>query len=76
MTFACLAEPALFLGLLVLAKLAWSPGGEHGEHLRLAVLLGNPLLGERWTVAGASLALVVLELVHRAPGRELPHSLR
>src|SRR5712691_4962531 len=34
-TFACLAEPAFFLGLLVLAKLS-------GE-LRLAIMLGNGL---------------------------------
>lgn len=51
-TFACLAEPALFLGLLVLAKLSGS--------LRLAGLLGDPQLGPHWRTAGASLALVLL----------------
>jgi formate hydrogenlyase subunit 4 len=51
-TFACLAEPALFLGLLVLVKLS-------GGSLRLAVLLGDAL-GSHWLTAGASLALVLL----------------
>jgi len=50
-TFACLAEPALFLGLLVLAKLSGS--------LRLVDMLGGPL-APRWAAAGASLALVLL----------------
>ena len=50
-TFACLAEPALFLGLLVLAKLSGS--------LQLAVMLGSSL-ASHWTTAGASLALVLL----------------
>lgn len=50
-TFACLAEPALFLGLLVLAKLSGS--------LRLSVMLGGSLAAH-WTTAGASLALVLL----------------
>jgi formate hydrogenlyase subunit 4 len=50
-TFACLAEPAFFLGLLVLAKLSGS--------LRLADMLGSSLAGH-WTTAGASLALVLL----------------
>jgi formate hydrogenlyase subunit 4 len=50
-TFACLAEPALFLGLLVLAKLSGT--------LQLASMLGNSL-GSQWTTAGASLALVLL----------------
>jgi formate hydrogenlyase subunit 4 len=49
-TFACLAEPALFFGLLVLARLSGS--------LELTGMLG-PHLGGSWTVAGASLALVV-----------------
>jgi formate hydrogenlyase subunit 4 len=47
-TFACLAEPALFLGFLVLAKLSGS--------LRLAGMLADP----NWMKAGASLALVLL----------------
>jgi formate hydrogenlyase subunit 4 len=50
-TFACLAEPAFFLGLLVLAKLSGS--------LRLAAMLGSSL-GPHWMTAGASLALVLL----------------
>lgn len=50
-TFACLAEPALFLGLMVLAKLSGS--------LRLVDMLGGPL-APRWADAGASLALVLL----------------
>jgi formate hydrogenlyase subunit 4 len=50
-TFACLAEPAFFLGLLVLAKLSGS--------LRLADMLGSSLAGH-WATAGASLALVLL----------------
>lgn len=50
-TFACLAEPAFFLGLLVLAKLSGS--------LQLATMLGNSL-APQWLTAGASLALVLL----------------
>src|SRR5204863_8297348 len=50
-TFACLAEPALFLGLLVLAKLTGS--------LQLATMLGSAL-SAHWLTAGASLALVLL----------------
>jgi formate hydrogenlyase subunit 4 len=50
-TFACLAEPALFFGLLVLAKLS--------ESLRLADMLGDAL-AVHWTTAGASIALVLL----------------
>lgn len=50
-SFACLAEPAFFLGLMVLAKLSGS--------LRLADMLGGSL-ATRWTDAGASLALVLL----------------
>src|SRR5437588_12795619 len=49
-TYACLAEPALFLGLLVLAKLSGS--------LQLATMLGGSL-GPQWATAGASLALVL-----------------
>jgi formate hydrogenlyase subunit 4 len=50
-TFACLAEPALFLGFLVLAKLTGS--------LSLAGMLGG-LLATHWMTEGASLALVML----------------
>ncbi len=50
-TFACLAEPAIFLGLLVLAKLSGS--------LRLADLLGGSL-ASHWVTGAASLALVLL----------------
>src|ERR1700682_1654360 len=44
-TFACLAEPAFFLGLLVLAKLSGS--------LQLSSMLGASL-ASAWTSAGAS----------------------
>jgi formate hydrogenlyase subunit 4 len=50
-TFACLAEPALFLGLLVLAKLSGS--------LQLAGMLGGSLAAH-WATSGAALALVLL----------------
>jgi formate hydrogenlyase subunit 4 len=50
-TFACLAEPAFFLGLLVLAKLSGS--------LQLAGMLGSSL-APHWLTAGASLALVLI----------------
>ena len=50
-TFACLAEPAFFLGLLVLAKVSGS--------LQLATMLGSSL-GEHWLTVSASLALVLL----------------
>ena len=50
-TFACLAEPALFLGLLVLAKLSGS--------LQLSGMLGNSLAAH-WATSGAALALVLL----------------
>jgi formate hydrogenlyase subunit 4 len=50
-TFACLAEPAFFLGLLVLAKLSGS--------LQLATMVGSSL-APHWLTAGASLALVLL----------------
>jgi formate hydrogenlyase subunit 4 len=50
-TLACLAEPALLLGLLVLAKLSGS--------LQLSEMLGNTI-ASHWPTAGASLALVLL----------------
>lgn len=50
-TFACLAEPALFLGLLVLVKLSGK--------LQLASMLGSSL-APHWRSEGASLALVLL----------------
>lgn len=50
-TFACLAEPAFFLGLLVLARLTGT--------LQLASMLGTSL-ASHWLKDGDSLALVVL----------------
>jgi formate hydrogenlyase subunit 4 len=50
-TFACLAEPALFLGMLVLAKLSGS--------LNLSAMLDSVKLAPQWATAGASLALVL-----------------
>jgi formate hydrogenlyase subunit 4 len=50
-TWACLGEPAFFLGLLVLARLS--------ESLRLADMLGQAV-AEHWPTASASLALVLL----------------
>ena len=50
-TFACLAEPAFFLGMLVLAKLSGS--------LQLADMLGSSL-ASHWTADGESLVLVLL----------------
>jgi formate hydrogenlyase subunit 4 len=52
-TFACLGEPAFFLGLMVLARL--SPQGS----LQLADMLG-PSVAAHWANKGAALALVVL----------------
>jgi formate hydrogenlyase subunit 4 len=50
-TFACLAEPAFFLGLLVLAKLSNS--------VELAKMFDGSL-AEHWLTASAALALVLL----------------
>ena len=50
-TFACLSEPAFFLGLVVLAKLSGS--------LQLATVLGSSL-APHWLSAGASLGLVLI----------------
>src|SRR4051812_8113299 len=50
-TYACLAEPAFFLGLLVLAKLSGS--------LQLGTMLG-PSLAPHWSTAAGSLILVLL----------------
>jgi formate hydrogenlyase subunit 4 len=52
-TFACLAEPALLLGLLVLVKRTAS--------LSLTTMLG-PSMPALWTVSGAALLLVVASL--------------
>ncbi len=52
-TFACLAEPALFLGLLVLAKRSAS--------LSLSTMLGGSLSGQ-WSGAPAALVLVLVSL--------------
>ena len=66
-TFACLAEPAFFLGLLVLAKLSGS--------LQLAGMLGGSIAAA--LVDGRGLALPGLaQLVHRLARGELAHSLR
>jgi formate hydrogenlyase subunit 4 len=60
-TFACLAEPAFFLGLLVLAKLSGSlhlaDVADHGQFQ--AGMLGRGLAAN-WLTAGGSLALVLL----------------
>lgn len=53
-TFASLAEPAFFFGLLVLARLSGS--------LQLATMLGSQL-SEHWLSAGASLTLVLVSWV-------------
>ncbi len=53
-TFASLAEPALFFGLLVLAHLSGS--------LQLATMLGSQL-SQQWFSAGAPLALVLVSWV-------------
>jgi formate hydrogenlyase subunit 4 len=57
-TFACLAEPALFLGLVVLARLALSTH-DVAESLKLSVMLGDSVV-QHWMTHGASLALIVL----------------
>ncbi len=50
-TFACLAEPAFVLGLLVLARLS--------DSFQLSTMLGTSL-APYWSSAGASLALVLV----------------
>ncbi|HXX67396.1 MAG TPA: NADH-quinone oxidoreductase subunit H [Polyangiaceae bacterium] len=52
-TFACLAEPALFLGLMVLVKRTAS--------LSLTTMLGTAVAAQ-WRSAGAALVLVVVSL--------------
>lgn len=52
-TFSCLAEPALFLGLLALVRASGS--------LSLATMLGAGL-GATWTTSGASLLMVIVSL--------------
>ncbi len=52
-TFSCLAEPTLFFGFLVLAKLSSS--------LSLSTMLGAPV-SQGWELAGASLMMVVASL--------------
>ncbi|MGC4119226.1 MAG: NADH-quinone oxidoreductase subunit H [Myxococcales bacterium] len=52
-TFSCLAEPALFFGMVVLARFSGS--------LSLSTMLGAGL-GEVWSQGGASLVLVGLSL--------------
>jgi formate hydrogenlyase subunit 4 len=53
-TFACLAEPALFFGLLVLVRISGS--------LSLSGMLGGAHLAAGWGTQGASLVLVVVSL--------------
>ncbi|HVV99566.1 MAG TPA: NADH-quinone oxidoreductase subunit H, partial [Planctomycetaceae bacterium] len=50
-TYACLAEPVLFFGLLVTARITGS--------MQLAQMLGGSIIHE-WSVAGASMLLVLL----------------
>jgi formate hydrogenlyase subunit 4 len=50
-TFSCLAEPALFFGLLVLSRASGS--------YSLTTMLG-PAVGATWSTAGAALAAVVV----------------
>jgi formate hydrogenlyase subunit 4 len=52
-TFSCLAEPALFFGLIVLTRLSGS--------LSLTTMVGSAL-GEGWRHGGASLVLVAASL--------------
>ncbi len=52
-TFACLAEPAVFFALLVLAKLS--------DSLSLTGMFREPLFA-KWDAAGASLVLVTVSL--------------
>lgn len=52
-TFSCLAEPALFLGLVVLVRQTGA--------MSLAEMFG-PGLGRQWSVAGASLIMIVASL--------------
>ncbi len=56
-TFACLAEPAFFLGLLVLAKLSGSL--QLADTETTAGMLGSSL-ASHWPSKGAALALVLL----------------
>src|ERR1700758_4944879 len=53
-SFACLAEPAFFLGMLVLAKLSGSL--QLADRAPVPGMLGNSL-ASHWPTAGASLAL-------------------
>src|SRR5258708_15406802 len=64
-TFACLAEPALFLGLLVLAKLSWHE--PDSDSLRLAAMLGDPQMSRHWVTAGPPLPLVLSPCVLPPP---------
>jgi formate hydrogenlyase subunit 4 len=58
-TFACLAEPALFLGFLVLARLSkWQPDSSP-SNLSLTGMLQGPLAAE-WKIGGAALVLVLV----------------
>jgi formate hydrogenlyase subunit 4 len=52
-TFACMSEPAMFFGLLVLAKISGS--------LNLTEMLHGPLMGD-WRIIAAPLVLVAIGL--------------
>lgn len=54
-TFACLAEPVLFFGLLVLAKVSRTT-----EYSLVDMLGGSLPLTHEWSLAGASMLLVLL----------------
>lgn len=56
-TYACLAEPILFFGLLMLAKVTDS-AEPAGSSLSMVRLMGGSLTGE-WGLAGASMLLIL-----------------
>jgi len=56
-TYACLAEPVMFLGLLVLTRVPVLAGGSGS--LQMSGLLGESLLAS-WGLAGAALILILV----------------
>jgi formate hydrogenlyase subunit 4 len=56
-TFACLAEPVMFFGLLVLTKASLMQGGS--TSLDLTSILGSAVSRD-WSIAGAALLLVLV----------------